>query len=257
MSTLIRTQFRVVSALTIREIQSQQVSLVYGYGWVLFDALLSFAGLLIIKLAIRGFNTPGLPPITFLISGLVPWLMFHATYAAPDGVIKRNKRMLLLPMVTELDLILAASIRIFVTFSVLFVALATVAAFYEHTSFPRFPLGIFLLFVCMSLMGISFGIFLMILTRLYAPAAKFTSFFLRFAMIISGVIFQITAFPESIWPYLTWNPMLHIEELLRTYWFYNYHSPVGSPTFVVESLIAMTVLGLLLERYARRRLPPR
>jgi len=69
------------------------------------------------------------------------------------------------------------------------------------------------------------------------------------------VIFQITMFPATIWPYLTWNPLLHVEELLRTYWFYSYHTPVGSPSYVAECLFGMVFFGLLLERYARRRLP--
>jgi capsular polysaccharide transport system permease protein len=104
-------------------------------------------------------------------------------------------------------------------------------------------------------MGISLGLVLMIFRRLYAPAGKFVGFFMRFAMILSGVFISISIFPESMWPYLTWNPMLHVEELLRVYWFYNYTSPVGSPAYVVESLVVMMCAGLLLERYVRRRLP--
>jgi ABC-type polysaccharide/polyol phosphate export permease len=52
-----------------------------------------------------------------------------------------------------------------------------------------------------------------------------------------------------------WNPLLHIEELIRTYWFTSYHTPVGSPAYVAECLLIMTFLGLLVERYVRRRFP--
>jgi capsular polysaccharide transport system permease protein len=252
---LIKTQFRVVHALALREIQSQQTKLAYGFGWVFFDAFLGFASLMIMKFAIRGFNRPGVPPATFLISGLIPWMMFQTTYSMPAGTLSRGKNLLQLPMVTELDLILAGALRIFCTYSILFFVLAVIAGFYEGVGFPRFPLGIVLLFLSMSLMGISFGLILMILNRLYAPAGKFIGFFMRFAMIFSGVIFSITLFPPSLWPYLLWNPLLHIEELLRIYWFYNYETSVVSAAFVAESLVALVVLGLLLERYARRRLP--
>jgi capsular polysaccharide transport system permease protein len=235
--------------------QSQQANLAYGFGWVFFDAFLSFAGLLILRIAIKGFNRPGVPIIMFLISGLIPWLMFGACYRLPEGAIKKGKNLLLLPIITELDLVLASAARIFLTFAILFVSLATIDSFYENVPFPRFPLGISLLFICMSIMGVSFGFFLMVLNRLYSPAGKFVGFFLRFSTIFSGVIFQVTMFPPSIWPYITWNPMLHIEELLRTYWFYSYQTPIGSPLYVSECLIGMAFFGLLLERYARQRLP--
>jgi capsular polysaccharide transport system permease protein len=254
---LLKVQFQVLHALTLREVQGAQASLVFGFGWVLFDAFLAFAGLLIMKMAIKGWTTmPGIPPITFLVSGLIPWLMFSSIYHLPDGAIKRGRNMLLLPIVTELDLVLAASFVTFVTYTILYTVLATISSFYEGVRFPKFFLGIVLLFLCMALMGVGFGLILMLLTRLYGPAGKFVSFFMRFGMVFSGVIFQITMFPSAFWPYLTWNPLLHVEELLRANWLYTYHSPVASPAYVMACLIGMVFFGLLLERYVRRRLPP-
>jgi len=181
---LLGLQFRVIHALTLREIQSQQAALVYGFGWVFFDAFLAFAGLLLMKLAIRGWSTtPGMPPVTFLVSGLIPWLMFASSYGLPSGAIGRGKNLLLLPVVTELDLVLAAALRNFATYTILFVVLALCAKWYDNTAYPRFPFGIALLFITMAVMGTAFGLVLMILTRLYAPAGKFTGFFLRFGMI--------------------------------------------------------------------------
>lgn len=253
---LLRLQFHVIRALVIRDMQSQQSNLVHGWAWVFFDAFLAFAGLLIMKLAIRAFNPPGVPPVTFIVSGLVPWLMFSACYNLPDGAIKRGKNLLALPVITELDLVLASGLRIFLTFAIMFVVLAVIAAFYEHVPFPRVPIGVLLLFLCMWVMGVSFGVILMALNRVYEPAAKFVAFFLRFATIISGVIFSVTMFPPTLYPYLSWNPFLHVEQLLRVYWFYSYDTPIGSPLYVAQSLFVMLFLGLLLERYARRRLPP-
>jgi len=229
---------------------------VYGFGWVFFDAFLGFASLMIMKFAIRGFNRAGVPPATFIVSGLIPWMMFQSTYGVPGKVISRGKNLLQLPIVTELDLVFAAALRILAVYSIMFIVLAIASSAYEGVPFPRFPLGIALLFFAMSLMGIAFGLMLMILNRLYPAAAKFTGFFLRFAMIFSGVVFSLTMFPPTVWPYLLWNPLLHVEELLRIYWFYDYQTPVVSAFYVFECLLGMLLFGLLLERYARRRLPP-
>jgi capsular polysaccharide transport system permease protein len=252
---LINTQIRVIHALALREIQLQQAKLAYGFGWVFFDAFLGFASLMIMKFAIRGFNRPGVPPVTFLVSGLIPWMMFSTTYHAPGSAIQRGKRLLELPMVTELDLVLASALRIFLVYTILFILLGVIGAIADGIAPPRFPLGIALLFFFMSLMGIAFGFVLMALSRLYSPAGKFIGFFLRFAMIFSGVVFQLTMFPPTVWPYLLWNPLLHAEELLRIYWFANYQTPGISPLYVAECLLGMVFFGLLLERYMRRRLP--
>jgi capsular polysaccharide transport system permease protein len=252
---LLETQFQIIRALAIRDMQSQQADLVHGFAWVFFDAFLAFAGLLIMRLAIRGFNPPGVPPMTFLVSGLVPWLMFSACYNLPDGAIRRGRKLLTLPRVTELDLVVASALRIFMTFAVLYVILGPIACFYDHVPFPRVPIGILLLFLAMWVMGVSFGLLLMAMNRVYPPAAKFVTFFLRFSTIFSGVIFNVTMFPPIFWPYLAWNPFLHIEQLLRTYWFYTFDSPIGSPLYVAQCLVGLLFLGLLLERYARRRLP--
>ena len=256
MPNLLKVQVQVIRALAIRDIQAQQANLAYGFGWVFMDAVLSFAGLLVLRLAIKSFNRPGIPIIMFLISGLIPWLMFGACYRLPEGAIKKGRNLLQLPVITELDLVLASTVRIFITFTILFVGLAVIDSFYEGVPFPRFPLGISLLFICLCVMGTAFGFLLMALNRLYAPAGKFVGFFLRFSTIFSGVIFQVTMFPPQIWVYLTWNPLLHIMELLRTYWFYNYQTPIGSPLYVTECMIGMLFFGLLVERYARRRLQP-
>src|SRR5215469_11291810 len=107
--------------------QSQQANLAYGFGWVFFDAFFGFAALLVMKFAVRGFNRPGVPPFTFIVSGLIPWMMFQASYALPASVIARGKKLLELPMVTELDLVIAAALRVFLTYSILFVVLGVVA----------------------------------------------------------------------------------------------------------------------------------
>ena len=41
-------------------------------------------------------------------------------------------------------------------------------------------------------------------------------------------VFVITASSTWLWPYFTWNPVLHCAELMRSYWFTVYTTPVGS-----------------------------
>jgi capsular polysaccharide transport system permease protein len=250
-----QTQLRVISAVAIREINSQQQNLMYGYAWALIDVAIMVGGLLVMKLAIRVFNPAGMPPATFIISGVIPWYLFQQAYELPDRAIARNKRLLAFPVVSELDLILGAALQLLLTYGIMFVIGTTISSALEKAPPPISPLAIMLYFLATWLFGLFFGFMLLPLRRLYPPMEKFIGFFLRFGLLLSGVFMPITFFPEYIWPYLDWNPMLHVEELIHTYWFTAYHTPVGSSVYVVKCLLGMAALGLLCERYVRRRLP--
>jgi ABC-type polysaccharide/polyol phosphate export permease len=51
---------------------------------------------------------------------------------------------------------------------------------------------------------------------------------------------------------MTWNPILHINELMKTYWFQNYNTPIGSPAYVMAWILGLGFVGLSLERFIRR-----
>jgi len=254
---LLRSQLRVIGAVTMREISAQQAHLMYGYVWALVDTLLTILGFLILRLVLRGFQTPGMPPATYLLTGALPWFMFMALLSVPEAAIKRNKKLLSLPVVTELDLVIGASVQVFMTYTIVFVLATTVSSVWEQSPFPREPLGIMLLFLAIWVIGVSLGLILIPLDRTYPPAHKFVSFILRFGLFVSSVFLSISKFPTYDWPYLTWNPMLHVEELLRQYWFASYVSPVGRPSVIIEWSVILFTLGLVCERYARTRLSVR
>ncbi|MGD0192676.1 MAG: hypothetical protein ABSD74_18205 [Rhizomicrobium sp.] len=255
MIKLIQTQLRVIDALGIREINSQQSNLMYGYAWALVDAALAVLGLLLMKLILRGFNTPGLPPATFILSGALPWFMWNSLYNGTGSAISRNKRLLSLPIFTELDFALGTSLQVVTTYGITMVVCLTISSYLEQSAFPHNPLGLFLLLLAIWIQGISVGFVFMMLDRLYPPAAKFVGFVMRFTLFLCCVYLPITRFPTYVWPYIDWMPMLNIEELIRQYWFVDYASPVATPGYVLWTTVGVAAFGLLCERYCRRRLP--
>ena len=131
----LQTQLRVLSALTIREINSQQQNLIYGYVWTLIYVAITIGSLLVIKLAIHAFNPAGMPPATFIVTGVIPWYLFQHTYSLPDRAISRNRSLLAFPIVSEFDLILGAALEHLLTYGIMFVIGTTISS--APTNKPR------------------------------------------------------------------------------------------------------------------------
>lgn len=252
----LQTQMRVIGVVAMREINSQQATLMYGYVWALIDCLLSVLGLVILRVLIRAFSFGNFPPATYVLTGALPWFMFAALFGQTGAAIAKGRRLRAFPMVTELDLVIGVGIQTFITYMVTYVVATTVSSIIENSPFPRLPFNIMVLIVATWLMGISFGYVLLLLSRTYAPMSKLVRFILRFAAFLTGIYIPITRFPTYIWPYLDWNPMLHVEELLRQYWFYGYTSPVGNPVVIIYWVIGLMAFGLICERYMRLRMAP-
>jgi capsular polysaccharide transport system permease protein len=250
-----KAQLRVLTALTLREIQSQNSSLDYGYAWALIDVGISIAAITVLKVFIHVLSPNGMPPVLFLVSGILPWLTFQSTASSVETTITRGKRLLLLPDITPLDLVFAKALQILCTYGAVFVVAAVGCSYFENASMPRSLSGVILIYLYSWILGIAYGLVTMPLIRVFPPASKVLGIVWRFGLLLSGVFFVITMFPEWTWAYLSWNPMIHVSELMRTYWFSTYQTPIGSPLYLAQCLGVLAILGLSLERYVRRRVP--
>jgi capsular polysaccharide transport system permease protein len=244
-----------VKALTVREMQASNASYVYGYAWALVEVCISMAALTVLKVFIKALSPPAMPPVLFLLLGAIPWFTFHNTATGMLQIVTQRKKLLQLPHVTPMDLMLSKATLVLCTYgSVFFVALVG-ADFFEGGEVPRSAAGLVIVYLMSWLAGMGFGMSLMPLVRIFPPGIKLLAVIWRFGLILSGVYFTITSLPSNYWGYLTWNPMLHVSELMRTYWFTSYQTPVGNPFYVAICAFGLLILGLLMERYVRLRLP--
>jgi capsular polysaccharide transport system permease protein len=134
----------------------------------------------------------------------------------------------------------------------IFLVLASVCSYAEGAGAPRFPIGVILIFLSSWLLGLSFGLAQVPLYRMFPPVKWLWKPVKRLWFWTSGLYFVITSMPATLWPYMTWNPILHMNELMRTYWFHTYNTPIGSPAYVAMWVLGLGLLGLSLERFIRR-----
>jgi capsular polysaccharide transport system permease protein len=101
-------------------------------------------------------------------------------------------------------------------------------------------------------LGSAMGMVLCAIQRAAPMVVTFLNMFLRFGMWVSGVVFAINRLPSWMWPYLQWNPILHLVEGARSLWNPAFQAPIFDPGYVIAIGFVLTTLGFVLERITRR-----
>lgn len=248
----IRTQINVVAALSVHELQGLMKSYRYGFAWALLEPIMFIAILRVARSAVHGLTPPNMPPSTFLILGIVPFYTFNSTLSATSKGISGSDSMLKFPRVTPIDIALASAVREFCIYFTLFSLFVMFFSLYEDAFPPENPLKIIMVFLAFWLMGVGCGLVVGTAARVFPPLKQFVSYYNFVNRMLGGMLFVITTLPSSVWPYFTWNPILHCMEMMRDAWFITYTSPVADPSYVMEWLLGLFLLGLSLERFQRR-----
>jgi capsular polysaccharide transport system permease protein len=249
---VLRTQMSVITALTLREIYRETAHFSWGFAFQLIEPAVYVAVVSGVHVYIHNLLPAEMTPLLFIVLGVVPEQTFRLTCLSIDNIIRANQQLLSLPRVTALDIVFGKGLQLLITHTLIFCLFAGGTAYYEHVGFPREPLGVYLSFVGAWWIGFSFGLILVPLNRVYPPIERLMLPIIRLIFYTSGLYFTITDVPSWAWPYLTWNPLLHVHELLRTDWYHTYKTPIGSPFYIICVCTVMTFIGLAWERYTRR-----
>jgi capsular polysaccharide transport system permease protein len=248
----LRTQFNVIVALTVRELQGLGKSYNYGFAWALLEPLMFIAVMRGLRSVLKGLTPPDMPPTTFLMVGIIPFFLYvdalgsiHRTMAKPSSLFQ-------FPRVTPIDVAIAAALTDFCIYAAMIVLLLVPSSIYEGVFPPQNVLKFLMAIMLLWSLGVAWGFVVGAAARVLPPIRQFVSYYNFINRMAGGMLFVITMFPSMYWPYLTWNPVLHCMEMLHDAWFVTYTSPVADPAYVLEWLIGLLLLGLSLERYQRR-----
>jgi len=248
----LRTQLRVIATLTIRDLQNLMRGYNYGFAWALLEPVIFIGLMRIARSAFKGLTPPDMPPNTFLILGIVPFYMYNSALGSAYQAISGPDTLLQFPRVTPIDIALGSALSDFCIYFALFLGFVGFFSIYERAWPPQNGLEVLLVFIALWIMGVGLGIVVGTAARVFPPIKQFISYYNLANRMLGGMLFVITMFPSSFWPYFTWNPILHCMEMLRDGWFVTYTSPVASPAYVIEWILGLFLLGLSLERFQRR-----
>lgn len=235
----------VIFALFLREFQSK-FNDKFGLSWAFIEPFIFIAALSFIRGLISGDDVHSIPLFIFMMIGLVGLQTLTSNLQSVSTSIRRNKPLYAFRQVQPLAAIVTAG---FVELSIktVVIALLALALYLLGDGFKiHDPLLFITLYILLWLFSVSIGLVFGIAVAFVPEVDKIKSMLTRHLMFISCVFFSLQDMPEYLWPYFTWNPLVHFNELARYACFESYGHKGVSFSFVVEITIVFLFLSLSL-----------
>jgi capsular polysaccharide transport system permease protein len=250
-----RVQGRVIHAVVLREVKTMFGRYQLGYIWALIEPIMYVAVLVVIFNLFGRASVAGMPLSLFIITGILPYLMFVRTVQAAMQAVEANRALLTFPQVTPIDIVAARTILQIVTtlvvFAVIVVGVAVVLGPFRIAD----PMAVAWWLIAAGLLGAGAGAFFGAWTSIFPAVERLVPTLLsRPLFFVSGVFFTADLIPENVRPYALLNPLLHVIELLRSAFFPDFDSAYGDPGYAFLSLAAAVFLGLLGHRAFRKQI---
>ena len=245
-------QKAVVFALFLCELKTRFGAYRFGYFWLLLEPMAHVILLSLLFYFFRDRALFGIDYPVFIVTGVVPFLMFkNIALRVIDGV-DANRRLFSFRQIKPMDAFLArAMLDAFLGVTVYALILGGIAWIGLDVPF-RDPFTVVFLFALLILAGLGLGMIFAVIGR-FLPESKSL---IRLAFLplyfLSGIFFPVVIVPRELMPYLLWNPLLHVIELMRGAVFDSYHVlPEIDLLFPAMTTLVLLYLGLAWYR-ARR-----
>lgn len=250
----LRVQGRVIRALMLRDIRTRFFG--HGLGYLIAIAWpLAHIAILLAIYSVSGRATPiGDSLVVFFSTALVPTMTFiyMSRFIMSAGV--TNRPLVYFPVVKITDLFFARGILEVLASCCMTIVVMTVlyCCWLDITPVSVTEAGLAL--AASMLLGLGFGF----LNGMIAMAIPFWTTVYGLSMVIfyltSGVLFMPDALPSKVVYALSWNPVFHGVEWMRTAYFQGYQSGALDKGYLLTCGIAALLLALVLERLIRGKL---
>jgi len=248
------TQIRVINALILRETKTRYGNHKIGFLWALIEPLVGVSVFVAIFANLRNDNPGGMPLVPFMLVGFICFGMFRDPWGSMQSAISNSRNLLTFPQVTTFDVIMARGILgILVSFFVLgfLLYMAHLAGFEVRC---ERPLGVLMVCGLLCVFGLGVGFLFASLEPLIPSIKQFGSQVLgRPLYFSSGLFFTIDSIPAGIREYLLYNPVLHLIELVRGEFFYEFETSYGSWSYASLWAFTTLALGLLVHQAVHKR----
>ena len=233
----------VLATLVTRNIRMMLAKDPLGYLWLFLAPALTIAAHFWAYTFLLGFGSVlDMPTLPFLILGIGGWQMMRVMTLKLGQELARERNLARLEPVDTLTIAAAKALELAFTYTAVVAVAMACTLFWSGDPGPRDLLGVAFYWSLLAVSGFGLGL-LLNLCRHYLPGVSLLALpVFRFGFFFSGVVVVSEQFPERFRVLLIWNPILHVEQLLRSEYFVQYRSVDATPA--VACFFALTVLFL-------------
>ncbi|MBA2544166.1 MAG: ABC transporter permease [Deltaproteobacteria bacterium] len=242
-------------ALVLRETRTRFGRNRLGYLWALIEPIVitfTFYGVLV--LAGRGHPPAGMSLFAFIATGVLPYTLFSNTIMRVADAINSNKALLYYPQVRPIELVISRAALEAATFIAVFVLMMSAEALISQRLELEDPLLVIGGLLAASALGTGLGLVFCALGQVSTLADRVRGPLMRPLFWISGIFFTVGSLPDNAREAVLWNPMMHVTELVRAGWFPGHDANYFDLGYVLWWIGGLTLVGLILERWVRRRI---
>ena len=245
-------QRAVLFALFQRDLKARFQGRWLGAFWILLEPIAHVTVIMLIFTHLRTRLVPGVPFVLFIVTGLIPFFIFRGLSLRTMGAIDGSRGLFGYRQVKPIDTLLVRGALEALIYSVVYVVVLAALGWYGLQWFPDRPLELAVASSVLIVLGLSLGLLFAVITddvpqlRVIVRIAYFPLY------IISGVIFPLAALPTATLPWLLWNPVLHLIEVQRGY-FFDHYPVIEQASLAYPAAVAIVLLALSMALYRIRR----
>lgn len=233
----------VIFALFLRELQSK-FNDKFGLGWAFLEPFIFIFALSFFRSLLHDGDVHSIPLFIFMMIGLMGLQTFTSCMNGVSTSIRRNKPLYAFRQVQPFAAIITAGfLELIIKTTVIFL-LYIALYLLDETFVLNDPLLLIFLFTMLWVFGVAVGMLFAIASAFVPEVDKIKSMLSRPLLFISCVFFSLQDVPEEVWPYLTWNPLVHFNELARFACFESYGQHGVNISYILEITTVTLFLSL-------------
>ncbi len=249
----LNVQRRVISALTLRETRSRYGDSKLGFFWALFEPFAHIVVFIAIFSALGRASPIGENLGLFLLTGIIPWLLFSNIVSQIMAGLSANKALLGYPQVMPIDITIS---RVILEFSSLFLVMLFFLGIAVYLGIS-IRIGSFLdmmsVIGLIVLLGTGIGLINAAIVPHYPSYRSIYSAFVRPFYFISGIFFTADFLSPEVYEMIDFNPLIHLIEWFRSGFYQSFDSDLYDPSYAVSVCVGIFTLGLIVERMSSKR----
>ena len=238
----------VIFALLMREMRTRFGNYRLGYMWALLEPAMHIAVFALLFGYVMQRTMPGIDYTLFLVSGIIPWLLFNSILSRGMSAVSANSGLFGYRQVKPMDAFITRAILEWLIYLSTYIIFLCLAAWAGLEVAIEDPLGVIAALFLLFLFSCGLALTLCVVVTQFPEIQKFLPVVLRPLYFMSGIFFTLEMVPHEYRGYLLWNPILHANELSRVAMFKTFETAGANWEYLISCAILSLTFGMMLYR---------